>query len=119
MKVTWLPDADEAFKTTAFGREWEANIAQDVDPNEGKQEEEFTERVSNPRDGTWKLVTRKRMVSLLERIKRNQHFQVEGDAPRKRGRPPKPKTFPNAAIEHATVDAGKLVSALPGEPVGS
>ena len=98
MKVTWYGQADEALETFAFGRKWEANVAQDMDPKEGHMQI-LSERQEKP-DGTYVLVTKERFVSYIEMAKTNPNFHVEGDPvviPKKRGRPPK---YPNAAEEY-------------------
>jgi hypothetical protein len=101
MKVTWLPQADETSETFAFGRKWEANVPQDIDPKDGYEIEEGI-RVEQ-KDGSVRIRTRVRKVTYIEMMKTNGCFHVEGTElvlPKKRGRPAK---YPNAAEEHAGI----------------
>jgi hypothetical protein len=98
MKVTWYGQADEALETFAFGRKWEANVPQEIDPKATYEIEE-SHKLEQP-DGSYKLRTMTRKVTYIEMMKTNSCFHVEGEplvVPKKRGRPPK---YPNAAEEY-------------------
>lgn len=116
-KVTWRGTTDEALETVAFGRHWEANISQDLTEADGFEIEE-SEPFSMP-DGTVRRKTKTRRITIIEAARKNPCFDVEGDTPKehkKRGRPPKVR---DAAEEHAYHGGGRMVSAIPGEPLGS
>ena len=116
-KVTWRGTTDEALETIAFGRPWEANVPQELTDRDGFEIEE-SEQCQLP-NGNTGLKTVKRKISIIEAARRNPCFDVEGDAPKehkKRGRPAKVR---NAAEEHAYSGGGHMVSAIPGEPLGS
>lgn len=115
-KITWRGTQDEALETYAFNRHWEANVAQDITEADGFEIEE-SERTTLP-DGTVRLTTKARRISIIEAARKNPCFDVEGEEKehKKRGRPPKVR---DAAEEHAYHGGGRMVSAIPGEPLGS
>lgn len=96
----WSGIEDEAFETFNAGRKWQANVPQEVDSSEG-----FTED--------------NRRVCYVDMLRRNPCFsEIGGEVKvhKRRGRPPK---FPNAAEEHGYTGGGAMISAIPGEPLGS
>lgn len=93
----WPGVEDEERETFAFGRNWEANVPQELDEKEGMEQDE-TVRVPT-QNGGYILQTHRRFVSYVEMARNNPCFSEIGQEKehKRRGRPPK---FPNAAEEH-------------------
>lgn len=88
MKITYIPQADDDSHTcVAYGIKFPANVPIEVDERRSIEVEETLRKDAD--DGTFKLVTIKKRLTIIELARGNPSFQVEGEAPKKkRGRPP-------------------------------